>query len=450
MKSNIQHFALLAASVGLLAGCSAGRQAEKAVTATPSPCVLTPDDGRNAEMDVVFHVPENYFTKRSRLVITPQLLAGDTVMDEYMPLVVDASIYSKKLKRRELLEGYVDTLSACVRQIDDASAAFDLPYRENVVLPEGTDTARVVAVVSTDGCGECTGIDTIDVASVVRPVLYIKWIEPVFTKRPKVVEGKGEARLQFAINKYDINLELGDNRAEMETMLKALTPVLKDTLATVTMLAISGMASADGPLPFNTRLVENRAAAAKEWISARLGLTGEQKARITTASHPEGWQPVLDAMTRDGNADSVKVKDILRRYAGQNDDVQERYIRRLACWHDIRDRYLAKDRRVEYTYSYTIRNFITDDELLSMYGKRPDAFNEYELLKVSTLMRTDEEKADVYRTILQYFPESETANNNLAVLCLRAGRTEEARRLISRLPGLYPDPEGKQLKVEDE
>lgn len=56
---------------------------------------------------------------------------------------------------------------------------------------------------------------------------------------------------------------------------------------------------------------------------------------------------------------------------------------------------MAKDRRVEYTYSYTIRNFITDDELLSMYCNRPDAFNECELLKVSTLMRTDEEKAGV-------------------------------------------------------
>ena len=129
--------------------------------------------------------------------------------------------------------------------------------------------------------------------------------------------------------------------------------------------------------------------------------------------------------------------------------VQERHIRRLACWNDIKEKYLAKDRKVEYTYSYTIRSFTTDTELLDMYGKRPDAFNEQELFKVSTLMRTNEEKIEVYRTLLKYFPRSETAMNNLAVLYLREGREEEARELLRRLPERYPDIEGKRLKAED-
>lgn len=450
MKSKIQYITLLAASAGLLAGCGSSRQAGKAITATPTPYVLTPDDGKHAEMDVVFHVPEDYFTKRSRLVITPQLVVDDSVKDEYLPLVVDAPIYEKKLKRREILENYTDTLSGSIRKIDDTSASFELPYSETVILPEDADTARVVAVISTDGCGECTGIDTIDVASVVRPLLYIKWIEPVFTVRPKVVEGKGEARLQFVINKYDIRMDMGNNRAELEAMLKTLTPVLKDSLATVNSFSIYGMASADGSLAFNTRLAENRANAAKEWVAEQLGLNSAQKACIKTDSRPEGWRPVLEAMVKDGNADSVKVKDILKQYADRNDDVQERYIRRLDCWPVIREKYLSKDRKVEYTYSYTIRSFTTDKELLDMYGKRPDAFNEQELLKVSTLIQTDAEKIEVYRTILKYFPQSETAKNNLAVLYLRTGNEESARRLLLQLPGRYPNIEGRQLKAEDD
>ena len=392
MKSKIQYITLLAASAGLLAGCASQRQAGSGIRVTPAACVLVPEDGRNADMDVVFHVPENYFTKRSRLVIVPQLVVGDTVKDEYLPLVVDAPIYSKKLKRREVLENYTDTLAAGIRKVDNTSASFELPYNGTVVLPAGVDTARVVAVVSTDGCGECTGIDTIEVASIGRPSLYIQWMEPQFVVRPKVVDGKGEARLAFEINKYDINLGLGNNRSELEAMLETLTPVLKDTLATVNSFTISGMASADGSLAFNTRLAENRANAAKDWVADRLSLTSAQKNVIRIDSRPEGWRPVLDSMTKDGNPDSVKVKDILERFADQNDDVQERHIRRLDCWNTIRDRYLSKDRKVEYTYSYTIKSFTTDDELLDMYAKRPDAFNEPELLKVSTLMQTDAEK----------------------------------------------------------
>lgn len=450
MKSKIHYIILFAVSAGLLVGCALQRQAKKSITVTPEACVLTPDNGRNTEMDVTFHVPEDYFTKRSRLVIVPQLVVGDTVKEEYLPLVVDAPIYGKKLERREVLENYTDTLAGCIRKVDNTSRSFDLPYRKTVTLPAGVDTARVVAVVTTDGCGECTGIDTIQVAAIGRPSLYVSWMEPVFTVRPKIVNGKGEARLQFVINKYDIRMDMGNNRAELENMVAKLAPVLKDSLATVNSFTVYGMASADGPLSFNTLLARNRANAAVEWVAQRLDLTDGQKSRIQVGSRPEGWLPVLEAMMKDNNADSVRVKEILDKYADSNDDVQERYIRRLPCWPVIREKYLAKDRKVEYAYSYTIKSFTTDRELLDMYGKRPDAFNEPELLKVTTLVQTDAEKIEVYRTILKYFPDSETALNNLAILYLRAGREDEALRLLRQLPGRYPNIEGRQLKVEGE
>lgn len=51
--------------------------------------------------------PANIF-KRSRLVISPQLIVEDSVLDEYEPLVLDAPIYSKKKHRKEVLHGYED------------------------------------------------------------------------------------------------------------------------------------------------------------------------------------------------------------------------------------------------------------------------------------------------------------------------------------------------------
>lgn len=446
MKQKLHYIALFAASAVLLAGCASQRQAGKAVTVTPSPYTVLAESGRHTDMDVTFRVPGRYVTKRSRLIIVPQLMVGDTVKEEYLPLVVDAPIYNKKLKRREVLENYTDTLAGGVRKVDNTSASFDLNYRETIALPAGVDTARVVAVITTDGCGECTGIDTVNVAD----VRCVQWIEPEFVIRPKIVHGKGEALLHFVINKFDIRMDMGNNRAELEDMVTKLTPVLKDTLSTVNSFTVYGMASADGPLSFNTPLARNRANAAVEWVAERLGMTDRQKSRIQIDSRPEGWLPVLEAMTKDGHADSVRVKEILDRYADSNDDVQERYIRRLSCWRDIREKYLAKDRKVEYAYSYTIKSFTTDKELLDMYGKRPDAFNEPELLKVTMLVKNDKERIEVYRTILKYYPDSETAKNNLAILYLREGREDEARELLRQLPGRYPDIEGRQLKVEGE
>lgn len=439
MKQNIKHITILSATAGLMmmTGC-ATHKTGKVITVTPAPYALTPDSANRAQLDVTFHVPGHYFSKRSRIVITPQIMTGDSVVDEFMPIAVYSPIYSKKAERQRVLEGKQDIYEGRIVKAERTSQPMDVPYSESVQLAGDISHARVKAVVSTDGCGECTGIDTIDVATITTPVtlidvkkeLELSWIEPEFRIRPKVMEGRGVANLQFVINKHDINLTMGNNRRELEEMVAKLSPVLSDTLATLTSLKIFGMASADGPLSFNTPLSRNRANSAKNWLVNRLGISPKLQKTIKVGSRPEGWQPVLDAMTADANPDVSKLKEILVRYADQNDDVAERYIRQMDCWKDIRAKYLQKDRKVEYVYTYMIRSFTTDAELLQMYEKRPDAFNEDELLRVATLAKNHDQRKEVYLTLMKYFPQSAIGANNLAVLYLREGNTEEAQRVI--------------------
>lgn len=442
MKIKIQYITL-AATIGLLSGCGTSkRQSEKVITVTPDLYVLTPDTVRRINMDVVFHIPEHYLTKRNRLVITPQLLNGTEVKDEYTPVILDAPVYNKKVNRKQILENYTDPYQEQAIKADKVSHSFNLPYTQTLQLPEGTESGQIVAVVSTDGCGACTGIDTIPVAAISNPVslmgdvkesLQLSWIEPEFVIRPKVHEGRGEAKLQFAINKSDINLAMGDNQKEMEGMLNALQPILKDTLATLGNVIITGLASADGSLAYNTTLSRNRAQSAKNWLVSQLHLNAAGQRTFKVNSRPEGWEPVLSAMTMAGDKDSAAVKEILEKYSTENDDVQERYIRRLSCWNNIKDNYLQKDRKVEYIYTYTMKSFTTDVELLEMYASRPDAFNEEELLRVSTLKRSNEEKKEVYQTILNYFPQSQIAANNYAVLLLREGNSQGAIEVLAAL-----------------
>lgn len=432
---------IAAATLGLLAGCASVRKAGETVTVNPSPEVLTPDGSGQTRMDVTFRVPSRYLSERSRLVILPRLVVADSVREEYRPVVIDAPIYTKKKERLEVLEDYSDPYAGYAIVVKRSSGGFELPYSQTVRLPEGADNARIVGVVSTEGCGECSAIDTIDIASVrdLASLVDMKkspvsvWMEQKFVVRPKTMEGSGVANLQFAINRNDINLSVGNNREELEKMVSTLAPVLNDTLATLSSLNICGMASADGSLAYNTALALRRAEAASQWLVKRLGISRAERRVISVSSRPEGWQPVLDAMTADGNPDSAAVKEILEKYADFNDDVQERYIRRLPCWKDICDRYLQKNRKVEYVYSYVVRSFTTDAELLDMYGKRPDAFNEEELLRVAALTSGDAEKKAVYATVLKYFPQSRVAANNLAVLWLREGDDEMAREVLGTL-----------------
>lgn len=428
-------------------GCSTGKEAAKRISIAPERQILSPDSTGCVRFEVRLGIPKNYFSKRSRLIINPQIFINDTLHQELSPLVADAPIYKKKSYRKSILEGYQDPYEKARRSDAQPSQQVDMTYHEPFMLPENTETGYIRAIVSEDGCGTCSGLDTLYLATISNPISLIdtkkemdlNWIEPVFAIHPKIREGQGEALLQFIINKHDINLELGNNRQELERMTATLAPILSDTLATIQSLNIYGMASADGSFAFNTTLARNRAQSAKQWLAEKLHLDADVRRIIQTGSRPEGWWPVYQAMVADGHPDSLLVKQILTTYTKGNDDVQERYIRRLPCWPDIRNNYLQKDRKVEYTYSYAIRSFTTDEELLAMYRTRPDAFNEDELLRVATLTEGDEAKTSVYRTLMNYFPQSQVAANNLAVLYLRQGQPEEALKTLDTQKEYSPE-----------
>lgn len=439
--------ALAAACAMMLAGC-ATRGADT-VSIEPQAQTLLPDNESKVTVESTIKVPGDYVSRRSRLIITPQLLADGKLVEELDPIVLDAPIFSRKMKRRNVLEGYADPYSSQAKAMAHKGDTVVIPIRQAFTLPTGIDgNARVVAFMTVDGCGECENADTLLLADISNPVtladkpedgLRLSWIEPEFVVRTKIAEGRGEARLQFVINKSDIRLDMGRNRDELSDMEAKLRPVISDTLATLNSLDIFGMASADGSYTFNTRLARSRAVSARNWLVGRLGMTQRQQRVIRTGSRPEGWMPVLEAMRADGHPDTAAVKAIIEKYPGTNDDVQERYIRRLKCWPDIRAKYLQKDRKVEYTYTYTVRNFTSDEELLAMYEKRPDAFNEDELLRVAALTADSTAKRGVYETLVKYFPQSEVAANNLAVFALRDGDADKAKTILA-VPGNYsPD-----------
>ncbi|WP_140392824.1 hypothetical protein [Parabacteroides sp. An277] len=413
-----------------LSGCATHPKGQMAVR--PEVAKVLPDANRQVRLDLSFRIPADYFTKRSRLFLTPCLMVGDSVVQAYEPLVLDAAIYRKKMARLEVLEDYNDPYAEQAVPVDNAEA-FRIQYKDTLLLPEDVNAGKIFAIASTDGCGECSGVDTLLIATIDDPLsrLTDTWrvAEPKFVVRPKVRDGEGKAHLQFALNRFDMNPELGNNRQEMEQMMRVLRPVLQDSLSTLDHLSITGVASADGPLKLNTDLARNRATAAKDWLVNRLRLSASAARKITVDSRPEGWMPVVDAMRRAGDPDADAVEAIVDKYAGRGDDVQETYIRRLPCWDKVRDTYLQRDRVVEYRYSYTVKSFTSDAEMLRLYRTRPDAFNEEELLRVSTLVKTEAARKEVYQTVLRFFPRSAVAANNLALIYLAEGNASEAEAL---------------------
>lgn len=421
MKLNTYNIFVALLAFGLLGGCSPVRTA--GISVLPDSEVLMPDHSGAGTLKMKFHIPADYLSKRGRLLITPRLVsAGGEVMEIYEPVAVDAPVYAKKTYRKQILEGYVDSVPGRIVRADRWTGRLEIPYETSVIVPGGLGDAHIDALVSVDGCLSCGNVDTLFVATIARPepvdTFSLRWIQPALAKRPKQMEGKGIAALQFVINRADIDPSLGNNQAELEKMEKTLRPILGDSLADIQAIHIIGMASADGSLAFNTNLAYRRAVAAGRWLQGRMAIAPEMKERIMADVSPEGWEPVLEAMRQAGDPDAGRVEAILERYPSgtNNDDVQERAIRSLPCWERICANYLQGDRKVEYRYSYTLKSFTTDEELLRMYAGRPDAFSEEEFFRVAELMPSLEEKIAVYRMLLAYYPASAVGKNNLAVL----------------------------------
>lgn len=442
MKKNTLFTCMAVALLPWITGCGYFRQVSRPIKVTPAEVILSPDSVQRLLVNLRFHVPAHYLSKRCRLVMTPRLVAGDSLLADYDPVILDTPIYSKKQHRLAKLKGYTDPYAERAVRLDDPSRSFDFDYTDSLRVPAGLQAARLYALVQSHGCGKCSQVDTVSVTGVADPWSLasdedlnwrLDWTEPRFVVRPKVMEGQGTAHLQFAMNVHQIDPALGQNRAELDQMVKRLSIVVTDTLATLQTLYIYGMASADGPLSFNTALAQRRAAEAKKYLLQALRLSQPEVQGIKVGSRPEGWFPVLQAMKADSHPDTVAVQNILNRYARANDDVQERYIRRLPAWDDIRRKYLSKDRKVEYVYTYSVRSFTTDADLLRMFGSRPDAFNEEEMLRVAALMKEDTQKEKVYLKLIQKYPQSQVARQNLAILSLRKGDAVHAARHIEAL-----------------
>lgn len=421
MKYHLYIIALFLLGGMLSGGCSSVKTSGVSVTTDSEKVVLDPSS--QGTVKLTFHVPADYLSRRGRLLIMPRVVTTEgEVVQTFQPVAVDAPVFAKKMHRKEVLEGYVDSIPVQVYRTAKWDDQVEIPYETPVRIPENLENVYVDAVVSNEICTTCGTVDTLFVAGFQKtePVdtFPLRWVKPVIRRLPKVQEGRGVAALQFVINRSDINSKLGNNLAELEKMENKLRPILEDSLATIQTLYIVGMASADGSLLFNTRLAYQRAEAAKQWLIDRMAIAPEVAERIMADVRPEGWESVLEAMQKADDKYADAVEAVLERYPSEknDDDVQERVIRRLPCWNHIRDNYLQRDRKVEYLYTYTLKSFVTDEEVLGMYELRPDAFSEEEFLRVGELKPTLEEKIEVYRKLLVYYPDSEIGKNNLAVL----------------------------------
>lgn len=161
----------------------------------------------------------------------------------------------------------------------------------------------------------------------------------------------GIARIQFKVNRTEIDPSVGANRRELESITAMLDSISGNLGMQIRRIELTGYASPEGSLPLNDRLAHGRTEALKSYIKDEARLPDS----IITVRHvAEDWDGLQAAIA----ASPLPDKEALLAIARSDDapDVRERALRRhAAAWAWISSEILPKLRRTEYRVEYQHR-----------------------------------------------------------------------------------------------
>lgn len=161
----------------------------------------------------------------------------------------------------------------------------------------------------------------------------------------------GVARIQFAVNKTDINEAIGANATELGSIIARLDSIRDNLNMDIASVEFTGYASPEGSYANNERLANGRTQALRSFIQSRRNLPDSV---ITVAAVPEDWAGLRRAVVLSELPD----KDALLQIIDSDKalDAKEAALRRHnASWTYIKNEIMPSLRRTEYRIQYEHR-----------------------------------------------------------------------------------------------
>lgn len=161
----------------------------------------------------------------------------------------------------------------------------------------------------------------------------------------------GVARVKFAVNKTDINTGLGNNAAELNSIISKLDSIRNDLDMTVASVCFTGYASPEGSYANNDRLAAGRTAALSDYILQARQLPDSV---ITRRHVAEDWDGLRDAVSASSLPDRNELLAIID--SNRAPDAKEAAMRKHRdSWGWIATGVLPSLRRTEYKIDYEHR-----------------------------------------------------------------------------------------------
>lgn len=441
---------MLATMALVLAGCNCYNRLSRkvntvGVTCTPQVLVVK---GGNITTDVTVTFPAKYVKNNTVIRVTPVLEFEGGKLEGTPKFVQGAGVKDNYTVINAAGGSYTQTVA--------------FPYEERASI-------CTLKLVFDALCGchkEFLPITTLTVAQGASNIVQNADLGSFMSVMPdnfkRVTTNTHQADLMYQINSSQVrNVALSSEQIKLfEQFLKDVEQDPRTTLAGVHS---KGYASPDGPQKFNDELAGARSKSAKTAVDKQLKKKGVD-VNIDAAPYGEDWDGFKSLVQASNIADKDLILSVLNMYSSPVQ--REEQIKNMSQVFDV----LKKDILPQLRRSQLVANADvkgkTDAELRAAVANNINSLNVEEMLFAATLFDNKESiniykaAADKYNDVravnnmgvalardgqyakaLEAFKKASTmgsapeVSNNLGVMAILDGKTEEAKRYINSLSG---------------
>ncbi|MCF8379145.1 MAG: hypothetical protein K9H49_06180 [Bacteroidales bacterium] len=260
-----------------------------------------------------------------------------------------------------------------------------------------------------------------------------------------------EGTIYYVVNRHDLNFNYKLNKTEdaKQSLVDISDFVGKGW--EMKSIDIAAWASPEGEESFNQGLSQRRSETAEKYTqkmydkyvkaaAKKMGITEDevrQEIKFNLSANGEDWDGFMKAL----QASDIKDKNIIANVVNSQSDPakREQEIRNMTViYKDIEDKLLPPLRRAVISVN-CYEPSLTDEEIAEYATSAPDSLNIQELLYAATLTEDAQAKLNIYKTVIEMFPNDWRGYNNAGDACIALEDYDAAKQYFTKAYSMAGD-----------
>ena len=426
--------------------------------------VVAPMGGQmTLQMDIILDNLD--LNRKKAVVIRPVLVSLDgTRKSAYEPLVIDSRTQYVLYER-----GIVNDVYADVPHVKRTGDAQTERYIRSIPQEPWMTSYELRIEEDLCACGDLSDLPYVPILRQETPpdpydLISLVNQEPGPDKAPYDLHGS--AYITYVVDRWEMKPDYMSNRRELRKITDTLDIMVADPNITVKEIKIHGWASPESPYSHNKMLATNRAQSLTDWLRQNYQLPAD--AFAPAEATPENWiglKEAVEGMSTSELPHRSEILDIINNLLAQDEatiartaDATEARIKSSypAEYKELLRNTYPSLRRSDYDITFNVRKFNTDQECVNIYRTKPYQLSAHEFWRVAqTFPPYSDDYNRVVQTMLNYYPEDEAANLNLANIAIKqrdllkaetllqhagnSGAAENSRAVVCIIRGQYQE-----------